>query len=251
MPANFQFPARDVQFWAPLATNPHWLERPAADSNKVRSFYARWSALARLKPGVSVERAQTEMSVLARRLSERAPDTNRGLGLTAVPLHVEVSGNTRLALSILLAAVSFLLMIACVNAAHLILAHGANRKHEMAVRLSLGARRADVLRQLVTESVVVSLCAGFCGVLLALAGVRALVAFAPSDVPRLEQATVNGEVLCFALGVSFLGAIVSGVLPAWKRVAVLRRPRQARPYTAYLVVAEVALTVVLLTGAGL
>ena len=262
LPANFQFPARDVQFWAPLTTNRHWWDQPPKGTNG-RGFYARWNALARLKPGVSVEQAQTELSVFAPRLDQRDPAWNRGLGLTAVPLRVEVSGNTRLALWILLAAVSFLLLIACVNAAHLQLAHVAHRQQEIAVRLSLGALRGDVLRQLVIESVVLSLCAGFCGVWLAVAGLHALVSFAPGDVPRLEQATINGEVLAFALGLSFLGAVLSGFLPAWKFSAVapsdaLKSGGRTSSSSAGLsrlrvglVMAECALTVVLLTGAGL
>ncbi len=262
MPANFQFPARDIEFWAPITTNRSWLDRPTRGING-RGFYARWNALARLKPGVSVEQAQTEMKVLAPRIDQREPELNRGLGLAAVPLRAEVSGNTRLALSILLAAVSFLLLIACVNAAHLTLAHGANREQEIAVRLSLGACRSDVARQLLTETMVLSLCAGICGALLAWAGVRALVAFAPGNVPRLEQATVSKEVLCFALSLSFLGAILSGFLPAWKFArttpndALKSGGRSAsanaglRRMRACLVMAEFALTVVLLTGAGL
>jgi predicted permease len=262
MPANFQFPARDVEFWAPITTNRYWLDRPLRGTNG-RGFYARWNALAQLKPGVSVEQAQTEMSILASRIDEKEPELNRGLGVAAVPLRVEVSGNARLALSILLAAVSFLLLIACVNAAHLTLAHGANREQEIAVRLSLGASRSDVVRQLLTESMVLSLCAGICGALLAVAGVRALLAFAPGDVPRLEQATVSKEVLCFALALSFLGAILSGFLPAWKfaRTApndALKSGGRGSSATAglsriraCLVMAEFALTVVLLTGAGL
>lgn len=262
MPANFLFPARDVEFWAPIATNRYWLDRPVRGTNG-RGFYARWNALARLKPGVSVAEAQSEMSILAPRLNEREPELNRGLGIGAVPLRVEVSGNTRLALSILLAAVSFLLLIAFVNAAHLILAHSANREQEIALRLSLGASRGDVLRQLLTESVVLSLCAGFCGVLLATVGVRVLVAFGPDNVPRLEQATLNGEILCFAVGVSLLGAILSGLLPAWKLSAA--KPNDALKsgghtssasagldrIRACLVIAEFSLTVVLLTSAGL
>jgi predicted permease len=262
MPPNFEFPARDVEFWAPITTNRYWFDQPARGTNG-RGFYARWNALARLKHGASVGQAQTELSVLAPQLDQRDPELNRGLGLTAVPLRVEVSGNTRLALSILLAAVSILLLIACVNAAHLMLAHGANREQEIAVRLSLGARRGDVLRQLLTESVVMSLSAGCCGVALAVAGLRALLAFAPGNVPRLEQATVSSEILCFALGVSFTGAILSGFLPAWKfsrttpndALKVGGRSSSATAglgrIRAFLVMAEFALTVVLLSGAGL
>lgn len=262
MPANFQFPARDIEFWAPITTNRSWLDRPTRGTNG-RGFYARWNALAQLKPGVSLEQAQTEMKVLAHRIDEREPELNGGLGLAAVPLRVEVSGNTRLALSILLAAVSFLLLIACVNAAHLTLAHGANRGQEIAVRLSLGARRSDVVRQLLTESMVLSVCAGICGALLAVAGVRALVAFAPGNVPRLEQASVSKEVLCFALAISFMGAVLSGFLPAWKFSRItpndaLKSGGRSSSATAglgriraCLVMAEFALTVILLTGAGL
>ncbi len=262
MPANFQFPSRDIEFWAPITTNRYWLEEPIRGVNG-RGFYARWNALARLKPGVSVEQAQTEISVLAPRIDESEPELNRRLGVTAVPLRVEVSGNTRLALSILLAAVSFLLLIACVNAAHLTLARGANRQQEIAVRLSLGARRSDVVRQLLTESIVLSVCAGICGALLAAAGVRALVAFAPGNVPRLEQATMSKEVLCFALAISFIGAVLSGFLPAWKFSRItpndaLKSGGRSSSATAglgrirsCLVMAEFALTVVLLTGAGL
>ena len=131
------------------------------------------------------------------------------------------------------------------------------------MRLSLGARRSDVVRQLLTESMVLSLCAGICGALLAAAGVRALVAFAPGNVPRLEQATVSKEVLCFALTISFLGAILSGFLPAWKFSRItpndaLKSGGRSSSATAglgriraCLVMAEFALTVVLLTGAGL
>jgi len=192
IPAAFQFPARDVAFWAPITTNRYWLDRPTTGTNG-RGFYARWNALGQLKPGITEKQAQTELSILAPRIDESDLGLNRELGLTVVPLRAEVDRNTQLALSILLAAVSFLLLIACANAAHLMLARGADREQEIAVRFSLGASRRDVLRQLLTESIVVSFCAGLFGVLLAMAGVRALIAFAPADVPRLEQATVIGS----------------------------------------------------------
>ena len=263
MPGDFQFPARDIQFWAPITTNRYWLDKPAADSNKVRGYYARWNALARLRRETSIQEARSELSLLAGRLEKGGSRLDRGLALTAVPLEVEVSGNTRLALSILLVAVCFLLLIACVNAAHLMLARGARREQEIAVRLSLGARQGDLLRQWLIESLVLSLGAGFCGVALAAGAVRALTAAAPIDVPRLEQARLDWAMLAFALGVSFLAAIVSGLLPAWKfsRAALnegLRAGGRGSSDTAGvsriragLVVAEFALTVVLLTGSGL
>jgi putative ABC transport system permease protein len=262
MPPDFQFPAREIQFWAPITTNRYWLERTAKGSN-ARGYYARWNAIARLKPGVSFEHARTEMSVMANSLQRRDPDLNQGLGLNLVPLQVELKGNTRLALLILFAAVSFVLIISCANAAHLMLARGASRDREMAVRISLGAARADLVRQLFAESIALSIMAGCAGLGLAEFGVRALMAYGPRDLPRLEQAGLDWQVLAFAIVVSFLAAIFFGLLPAWKTSAVtpneclksggrgssgavaLSRTR------GLLVVLEFALTVVLLTGAGL
>ncbi len=139
MPTDFQFPAPDVEFWAPISTNRYWLDQPVRGRNG-RGFYARWNALARLKRGVSIREAQTELSVLGPQLAQRDPELNRGLGIVAAPLQVEVRGNTRVALLILLAAVSILLLIACVNAAHLMLAHGvtAGRKLRCECHLAPG-----------------------------------------------------------------------------------------------------------------
>jgi predicted permease len=262
MPADFQFPARDVQLWAPITTNPYWLDRTQKGTN-ARGFYARWNAIARLKPGVSLERAQTEMGVLATRLQQRDPDLNNGLGLNAAALQVELNGNTRLALFILFAAVFFVLIISCANAAHLMLARGASRDREMAVRIALGAARSDLVRQLFAESITLSLLAGCFGLVLAEFGVRALIAYGPRDLPRLEQAGIDSQVLVFAIVISFLAAIFFGLLPAWKTSAVtpnesLKSGGRGSSGTialsrtrGFLVVLEFALTVVLLTGAGL
>jgi hypothetical protein len=130
MSADFQFPAADVEFWAPLTSNRYWLDQPTRGTNG-RGFYARWNALARLKPGVSIQAAQAELSVLAPQLDRTNPDMNRGLGLAAVPLLIEVNGNSRLALLMLLSAVSILLIIACVNAALMMLAHGATARRKL------------------------------------------------------------------------------------------------------------------------
>jgi putative ABC transport system permease protein len=262
MPPDFQFPAREVQFWTPITTNRYWLERTAKGTN-TRGYYARWNAIARLKPGVSLEHARTEMNVLAKSLERRDPDLNKGLGLNIVPLRVELNGNTRLALLILFAAVSFVLIISCANAAHLMLARGASRDREMAVRIALGAARADLVRQLFAESIALSLLAGCFGLLLAEFGVRALMAYGPRDLPRLEQAGLDSQVVAFAIAISFLAAIFFGLLPAWKTSAVTpneslksggRGSSGAIALTrtrGLLVVMEFALTVVLLTGAGL
>ena len=261
MPADFQFPARETQFWAPITTNPHWLDRTVPGS--ARGAYARWNAIGRLKPDVPIGFAQAEMNVLATRMQQRDPDLNGGLGLNVVPLQVELSGNTRLALYILFAAVSFVLIISCANAAHLMLARGASRDREMAVRIALGAGRADLVRQLFSESIALSILAGCFGLVLAEFGLRALIAYGPRNLARLEQAGIDSQVLAFTIFISFLAAILFGLLPAWKTSAVtpneslkaggrgssgavaLSRTR------GFLVVMEFALTVVLLTGAGL
>lgn len=267
MPEDFQIPDRDSQFWAPITTNRFWLDRPESDRpakrTRTRGFYARWNLVARLKPAVSLEQAQAEMRWFGPQLQGREPDLNEGLSLTALPLQVEVSGPTRLALSVLLAAVSGLLLIACVNAAHLMLAHGMGRAHEVAVRLSLGASRGALVRFILIESLILSVLAGSFGVVIAVPATRALVIFGPADIPRLEQAGVNTEILVFTLGLSCLTALLCGFLPAWKlsrssphevlkagghRSSTGAGVRRTR---ASLVMVECALTVILLSGAVL
>ena len=172
------------------------------------------------------------MNILAPRLEQRDPDLNKGMGLAAVPFEVELNGNTRLALFVLFAAVSCLLLISCANAAHLMLARGASREREMAVRMALGAGRADLIRQLAVESITLSLLAGCLGLLLAEFGVRGLVAYGPRDLPRLEQAGLDAGVLIFAFAVSLLAAIFFGLVPGmedlWcdpQRVLEIEQPR--------------------------
>jgi len=265
MPATFQFPARETQFWAPITTNRHWLDRFVHDaaSNRNRGFYARWDVVARLKPGVSLQQARAEMSVLGKRLEETDPVLNRGLGIGVVPLRVELSGNTRLALFILFGAVGCILLIACANVANLILARGASRDREMAVRTALGAGRRRLIRQLLTESVVLALLAGCVGLFLADQSVRALIAFGPPNLSRLDEAGLDVGVLVFAFGISSLAVIIFGLVPALSlsrsdsseslksggrgssASAALSRTR------GLLAATEVALSVVLLTGAGL
>jgi len=133
LPAVFQFPARETQFWAPLTTSRYWLERPGIDTAHARGFYARWNVIARLKPGIPLAQANAELRVVAKRLEQANPILNTGLGAAVVPLRVELSGSTQLALYVLLSAVFFVLLIACANVANLILARGASREREMAI----------------------------------------------------------------------------------------------------------------------
>jgi putative ABC transport system permease protein len=263
MPATFQFPARETQFWAPITTNRHWLDRPALDKIHVRGFYARWNVVARLKPDVPLQQAQAELNILAKRLEEINPDLNKGKGVNALPLRVELDGNTRLALFMLLAAVSFVLLIACGNVANLILARGTSREREMAIRTALGAGRVRLIRQLFTESVMLAMLSGLLGLYLAALGVPALIALAPPDIPRLEESGLDSMVLAFTLGISLLTAIICGLGPAWKisksdpGKSLKSGGRGSSGTIAFgharglLVITEFGLSVILLTGAGL
>lgn len=263
MPATFQFPNRDVQFWMPITTNRSWGERFLPDNEHTRGYWARWYAVGRLGPGVTVQRAQAEINTINTRLQREAPDPGRLSNIRVLPLRVELGGNTRLAIYVLFAAVCCVLLIACSNVANLVLARGAGREREMAVRTALGAGRGRLVRQLFTESAVLALFSGALGLLLAAGGIRALVAYAPADIYRLDEAGIDRGVLGFAMGVSLLAAILFGLAPAWTIVrsdpneslkSGTRGSTGAMGQTrtrAALVVLEFALSVVLLTGAGL
>jgi predicted permease len=219
--------------------------------------------MGRLKAGFALAQAQAEMNTVFERAGDSEPDPNRGHGVALVPLHVKVSGNTRLAFIVLFAAVSFVLLIACANVANLVLARGAARERELAVRAALGAGRGRLVRQLFTESALLALLAGCAGLALAQFGVRALVEFSPADIPRIQQAGINVTVLAFTLAASMLAATLFGLFPALRisrtdlneslktgmaRIAGSRRLRHTR---GLLVAAEFVLAVVLLAGAGL
>ena len=225
---------------------------------------ARWvHVVARLAPGVTAERAQAEMATIARGIEQRDPKHNAGWGVRTRLLHDEIVGDVRKPLLVLLGAVGFVMLIACANVASLTLGRTAAREGELAVRAAMGAERGRITRQILTESMALSLVGGVAGLALALAGTRALVALAPADIPRLDAVRVDGTVLAFALVITALAGALFGIVPALQAASAdlharLRagsrtggaRTRSSRARRV-LVVSEVSLAIVLLAGAGL
>ena len=203
------------------------------------------------------------MNTIAARLAEQYPESNQGRGVTAVPLQDELVGDVRLTLYLVWGVVGVVLLIACANTATLLLGKATGRTREMAVRAALGAGRARIVRQLITESLLLTVVAGVCGMLLASWGVRALVALSPADVVRLATIRMDWGVLAFTLGVSLATSVLFGLVPALhaSKVDLIDVVKQGGARSGVggrtvrtrgmLVVAEVALAVVLLTGAGL
>jgi len=243
----------DVDVWRPFTFQ--------GNSNQRGSHFIE--GIARLKPGVSIEQARGDMNAMMRQIAKQYSNDGEGWSVLVVPLSSEVVGSTRPMLLVLFGAVGIVLLIACANAANLLLARASARQREIAVRLAMGAPRLRVLRQLLTESLVISIVGGALGLALAYGGVRALVMLLPADFPRAHDIHVSGPVLAFTLVVSLLTGIVFGLAPALQasrtdpkqglqqgsRGATASR-RQNRLRSA-LVVAEVSLACVLLIGAGL
>lgn len=218
-------------------------------------------AVGRLAPGVTVAQAQADMDGIARNLANAYPDADKGSGVTMLPLREDVVGNIRPFLLVLLAAVGFVLLIACANVANLLLVRATGRAREFAIRAALGAAQTRVIRQLLTESVLLSLVGGALGVLLAAWGTRAALSVLPAALPRSNEIHLNVTVLLFALAISILVGILFGLVPALKTAnpdlhETLKEGGRggsgARHRTQNtFVVVEMALALVLLVGAGL
>ncbi len=205
MPADFHFApfwATHAELWAPLSIAARATTR---DGSSLRLF-------ARLKQNVSLTQARAELATITGRLEKTYPGTNTDIFV--VPLKEKVVGNVETPLLVLLGAVGFVLLIACANVAHMLLARAAARQKELAVRTALGARRSRVIRQVLTENLLLATMGGALGLLLAYWGTRALVALSPADIPRVESVAVDAKVVFFLLAVTALTSIAFGIVPA-------------------------------------
>ncbi|MBI3665164.1 MAG: ABC transporter permease, partial [Acidobacteria bacterium] len=254
MPAGFRFPTKEFELWAPLALDPNQLSRGA--------HYL--VAFGRLKPGVSLTEAAEEMGIIAGRLAQEYPQTNSGWGVNIVLLRQQLVGDIRPALLVLLGAVGFVLLIACANAANLLLARAAGRTREVAIRTALGASRGRVIRQLLTESTLLAGLGGVVGLLVANWGLALLPALIPdrAAIPQLDVIHIDGRVLAFTLLVSLVTGLAFGLAPALEATGFRAGGGNlgvrgqgpgtgGRQLRSLLVVFETALSLVLLIGAGL
>ncbi|HEX4966667.1 MAG TPA: ABC transporter permease [Thermoanaerobaculia bacterium] len=252
MPAWFQFPSSHIDMWLPLALG----EKELA-VRQVRIL----QTVGRLKPGVSRQQAAAEASAIASRLEREHPDTNAGADANLVSLTDQIVGDVRRALLILAGAVGCILLIACANMANLLLARAAGREREVAIRQAIGAGRRRLIRQMLTESVLLSLLGGALGLVLAFWGIQALIRLSPGGIPRLDEVRLDPRALLFTLLISVGAGLLFGIVPALQSsrgglVSSLKEGarnagRAKRRLFNTFVIVEVALALVLLSGAGL
>jgi putative ABC transport system permease protein len=252
MPAGFTYPS-DCELWRPFPLEP---TKEARDNRFL-------SVVTRLKPGVTLSQAQTEIDTVNQRLAQSYAETNSGWGVRLSELRESLVGELRTSLLMLLGAVAFVLLIACANVANLLLARAAYRQKEIALRTALGASRLRVVRQLLTESVLLSIVSGAVGLALSLWFIRLLVAITPPNTPRLSEIGIDLRVFAFTFGVTIVAGILFGLFPALQTSRpnlneTLKDSGQRGAETggrnqvgSLLIVSEIALSFILLAGAGL
>jgi putative ABC transport system permease protein len=251
MPPGFEYPEQ-TQIWVPSAVN---ISEEARDNRS-------WSAIGRLNPGIGLKQAQTQLSAINTRLAQQFHETNKGWDVKLWTLHERLVREVKPSLLALLGAVGLVLLIACANVANLLLARSAARQKEIAIRAAMGASRGRVLQQMLTESVLLSVIGGTAGLLLSIWLTEVLMSIVPEGAPRPEHVGIDYRVLTFALGISLVTGIVFGIVPALQaskldvnsalkeggRSAEGHRRTSAR---SLLLIGEVALSLMLLVGAGL
>lgn len=251
MPGTLRMPA-GAELWKPLA--------PDESTRQARGAF--WlPVIGRLKPGISVEQAQSEMSGISDRLEQQYP-ANRGFGVNVVGLHQQLVGRIQQSLTVLMAAVAFVLLIACANLGNLLLGRTASRRKELAIRTALGARRIRLIRQIVTEAFVLAIAGSALGLLLAYWATGFFVAIGGDSIPRPESIAIDTRVLLFTLALAVTAALTAGIIPALhaSRAAVTDSLKEggreggavaSHRTRSVLIGVEVALAFVLLSGAGL
>ena len=255
MPPRFEF-VRKTDIWAPLGG---WLKPDSAWFD--RGNHMGLHTIAKLKPGISPSQGDVEMRQLAAQLAQDYPDKNNGTSAYARSLQTMMVHEVRSTLLVLMGAVGFVLLIACVNVANLSIARALVREQEMGIRMALGAGRRRLIRQMLTESLLLSLMGGLAGILCARWLLSALIKLAPPNLPRLEAVRLSGRVLLFTAGLTLLTGLVFGLLPAWSAtsskpaIAFNQRSSTSGPLRRRLfdglLVTEIALALVVVTGAGL
>ena len=262
MPAGFGVPSKETDLWLPwdIARTYNAQRFPTGPPRDWRFL----RTVGRIKQGTTTEETENRLALFFGGLAEQFPETNRGWTATVVPLHDEVVSSSRLILLVLSGAVGMVLLLACANVAGLVLAQSAARKREFALRLALGASRARVIRQQLTESFMLALISGVVGIGLAWLGLDLLLSLAPVDTPRISEVAIDARVLLFAMAISIATAVIFGLLPALKNskteLFTTLKDAGTKGLTGRLsnhrlrdavVIAEVSLALVLVTCAGL
>jgi predicted permease len=257
MPASFSFPMQSppIALWTAAGEDDQFFTQRGA---------AVLEVIGRLKAGVSLAKSKADMDVIAHNLAAKYADTNKQhSSIVDRPLLEQLVGDNRPALRILFGAVALVLLIACANVAGLLLARATRRRPEIALQAALGASPGGIIRQILVESLCVAIAAGALGIALSAAAVKWLPRFVPKSLPRLDQVSIDGTVLAFAVAASILTGLVFGVLPAWRMsrfdpLEALREGSRSLAGTrsryrlqSWLVIAETALGLVLLVGSGL